>query len=206
MRCYKCGDIYKKQHGDLVLVDDLIGTYSVHNVYYEKCEQCGGLLYPPATVHAIEKIRNKTRNEYIQQEAVGNFISTAETAEILGISRQALNKNCRIRRGFIYGTNIGGITLYHKKSVELFKRVGDGRFQFYQHKVMQYEPGQIEPFRKSVEENFYLECMPGNKFTPVYMRTPEFPPIKRPILSYSTFKENAYQENKEIVYDYAKNV
>jgi len=200
MRCNECGGTYKRQHGQLNLVDNLIGVYSVRNVDYEKCEKCGDLLFPPATVHAIEKTRGKIRNDYIQQEAVGNFISTAETAKILGISRQALNKNCRIRRGFIYGTNIGGITLYHKKSVELFKRVGDGRFQFYQHKIMQYEPSQTESlmFRTSVKDNFYSKWMPGNKFTPVL----NYPTLKQSFHC----KENVYPENKEIVYDYAKNV
>lgn len=130
MRCYSCGGTYEKKHGKLDLSDDSIGFYSVCDVDYHKCDRCDRLLYPSSTVDAIEQNREKIFNEYIQREAVGNFISASETANILEISGQALSKNRRIRRGFIYGIKIGKITLYHKKSVELFKCAGDGRFNF----------------------------------------------------------------------------
>lgn len=134
MRCYECGGVYRKQHGELMLFDDSIGPYSTHDVSYEKCDKCGDLLFSSSTLQAIEERIDKIRNNYILKEPIGEFISAAETCDILGITRQALHKHRRIRRGFIYSVTIGGVKLYHRKSVELFKNTNpqDGRFPFYE--------------------------------------------------------------------------
>lgn len=131
MNCIKCGGIYQEQYGEIPLYDDSIGSYSVLNVSYEKCDQCGELLFPPETIQAIEDRRNEIKNELVGREPISAFISASETASILGITRQALNKHRRIRRGFIYRMTIGGVTVYHGKSVELFKEKEDGRFELY---------------------------------------------------------------------------
>lgn len=135
MRCYSCGGTYKEKHGKLNLSDDFIGSYSVYDVDYHKCNKCGGLLFPLPTARVVEEKRDSVIDGYIKSESIGNFISSAETAKILEISRQALSNDRRIRRGFIYGIKIGKITLYHKKSVELFKCAGDGRFNFNNKKL-----------------------------------------------------------------------
>lgn len=131
MRCYECGGTYQRQHGELMLFNDSIGPYSLHNSNYEKCDKCGDLLFSPATLQAIETRIDEIRNEYILNEPIGAFISAADASAMLGITRQALHKHRRIRRGFIYCTTIGGVKVYHKKSVELFRDTKDGRFPFY---------------------------------------------------------------------------
>ena len=128
MNYCECGGVYHKKKDELLLYDGSIGPYSVVDVSYEQCSKCGELMFPPETLRIIEETRNRKREEFIRNEPVGNFISAAETAAILGISRQALHKHRRIRRGFIYSTTIGDIKVYHRKSVELFKSDGDGRF------------------------------------------------------------------------------
>jgi hypothetical protein len=60
---------------------------------------------------------------------ISAFLSSAETAAVLGISRQALHKHRRISRGFIFQTTFGGSKVYLKESVEHFRKKGDGRFK-----------------------------------------------------------------------------
>ncbi len=60
---------------------------------------------------------------------ISAFLSSAETATILGISRQALHKHRRISRGFIFKTSFGGNQVYLKKSVKRFLEKADGRFK-----------------------------------------------------------------------------
>ena len=129
MRCYNCGGEYKGHIGNLTLYDNRIGHYTVRNISYEKCEKCNRLLYPSSTVNVIEDVRDKIFDKLIRKESIGNFISSSDAAKILNMSSQALSKNRRISRGFIYWIKIGKAKLYHKKSVNLYKRNGDGRFK-----------------------------------------------------------------------------
>lgn len=131
MKCYECGGTYQNDYGELMLFDDSIGQYSVSGIHYEKCDGCGELMFPSETIDVIERVRERLLMEAIRSEPIQYFISAAETATMLGISRQALHKHRRIRRGFIYHTTIGGIALYHKKSVDEYMSNGDGRFPLY---------------------------------------------------------------------------
>jgi len=128
MRCYKCGLTYKKYIGSLNLHNEFIGNYEIFDVEYYKCDNCGNLLFPKETTVKIEKEEQKRRNSLIKQLPLEEFIFASEAAKILNISRQALHKHRRIRRGFIYSIIFGGKNIYHKKSVLLFKKRGDGRF------------------------------------------------------------------------------
>ena len=80
MNCIKCGGIYQEQYGELPLYDDSIGSYSVLNVSYEKCDQCGELLFPPETIQAIEDRRNEIKNELVGREPISAFISASRIA------------------------------------------------------------------------------------------------------------------------------
>ena len=46
----------------------------------------------------------------------------------LAIKVVKMGKNKRIRQGFIYRTILGGLAVYLKKSVDLYRVKGDGRF------------------------------------------------------------------------------
>ena len=129
MRCYECGGAYKKHTGSLNLYNKFIGNYEIFNSKYYKCDNCGNLLFPKETTIKIEKKEQERKDRLIKQLPLEEFIFASEAAKILNISRQALHKHRRIKRGFIYSIIFGGKKLYHKKSVLLFKERGDGRFQ-----------------------------------------------------------------------------
>lgn len=128
MKCHECGGEIQQNYGPLKLQDKWIGDYAVPRIVYYKCSECGDLLFPPKTSAVISKRRSEILDELISKKPLNAFLSAAETATFLGITRQALHKHGRIRRGFIYRTQFGGKSVYLKKSVILFKETGDGRF------------------------------------------------------------------------------
>lgn len=128
MKCYDCGDTYKEHNGTLGLYNKIIGSYNVYDANYYKCESCGKILYPQETVLKIESVENETRNKLINQLPITEFILASNAAELLEISKQAFNKHRRIKKGFIYSVSLGGKKFYNKKSILLFKKTGDGRF------------------------------------------------------------------------------
>ena len=129
MKCYRCGGNYLEHFGSVSLHDDIIGNYYVYDIQYYKCSKCGTLLFSEKTVLKIEEKESEIRDKLIRQLPINEFIFASEAAEILNITRQALHKHHRIKRGFIYSISFGGKKVYHKKSVLLFKERGDGRFK-----------------------------------------------------------------------------
>jgi hypothetical protein len=128
MRCHECGGKYRVINSDLQIDDPYVGPYVVEAVSYYRCDGCGQLLFPPKTAEAAEKRRRERRDELLKERPLRTFLTAAETASTLGISRQALHKHRRIRRGFIYQTGFCGGIIYLEESVKLFKATGDGRF------------------------------------------------------------------------------
>jgi len=129
MRCYQCGGTYIAKHESLEFTDKYIGPFTVETAEYFECDKCGDYLFSPETSKRIETARKLALEEKLQSLPISAFITAAEAATILGISRQALHKHRRIRRGFIFQTRFCDKTVYLKKSVDLFKETGDGRFQ-----------------------------------------------------------------------------
>lgn len=130
MKCTECGGDYKKIKDAKYRVDDaFIGTFTVPDVEFLKCGQCGEVLLPPETLAKIEKEESRVLDGLLQGMPISAFLSSAETADVLGISRQALHKHRRISRGFILQTSFGGNKVYLKESVERFRKKGDGRFK-----------------------------------------------------------------------------
>jgi hypothetical protein len=128
MKCYECGGKYQDIDGDLEMDDRYVGPFVVKAVHYYKCDRCGQDLFPPETAEAIEKRRGERLDELLKGQPLRAFLTATETATALGISRQALHKHRRIRRGFIYQTAFGGGMVYLEESVKRFKDTGDGRF------------------------------------------------------------------------------
>jgi hypothetical protein len=128
MRCYECGGEYVSKTDALQLTDKYIGPFMVGPLEYMKCEGCGDLLFSPDASQCIESARKAALESVLQFQPISAFISASATASFLDISRQALHKHRRIRRGFIFHTTFDGNTVYLKKSVELFAKTGDGRF------------------------------------------------------------------------------
>lgn len=132
MKCYECGGTYLAKHGHLEMIDKYIGMYAVRDIDYYKCDNCGGMLFPPKSSQIIENKRIEIRDQLINTQPLDSFLSASETASLLGITRQALHKHRRIRRGFIYQTHLGGKIVYLKQSVLLFMETEDGRFPLVQ--------------------------------------------------------------------------
>lgn len=128
MKCYNCGNDYVAHNGSLAIRDEYIGVFTVYNLSYMKCGQCGDRLFTPEAAKQIENSRDTALSAAIVSRPIKNFISSSEAAIILGISRQALHKHRRIRRGFIFQTRFDGKKVYLKESVLRFKQTGDGRF------------------------------------------------------------------------------
>jgi len=128
MLCNNCGGNLIEITGNLSFDDDIIGRYEITNAHYSKCEQCGEKLLPEATWEKADLEEAKTLEKMITSLPVSEFISATEAAKNLGISRQAIHKHNRIRKGFIYSIKLGGKLFYHRKSTLLFKETGDGRF------------------------------------------------------------------------------
>ena len=141
MRCNQCGGQYLTKHGDLNLMDAYVGQFTVPAVEYLECEECGDLAYSPVTILAIEKARKVALEEMLQSFPLRDFVTASQAGVMLGISRQALHKHRRIRRGFIFKTQFAGKAVYLKESVERFKETGDGRFSFVEpEKETVYKP------------------------------------------------------------------
>jgi len=175
MKCYNCGGNYIEHFGSVSLNDDIIGNYLIPNIQYYKCSKCETLLFPEKTVLTIEAKESEIRDKLIGQLPINEFICASEAAEILNISRQALHKHHRIKRGFIYSTSSGGKKVYHKKSVLLFKEGGDGRFKLSNQvpiddvKYLPTQPNQkISKSPKSCNINALLQRFDDHKISRIY--------------------------------------
>lgn len=128
MNCYQCGGVYTAKSDSPEIFDVYVGRILVRGIPYYECTNCHDILYTEQMSRAIETERNRRIHELLYQFPLSHFVSSAEAASMLGISRQALHKHRRIRHGFIHQTTFAGITVYVTQSVLRFKRTGDGRF------------------------------------------------------------------------------
>lgn len=128
MKCRNCGSDCILFIGTIKEKDARIDDYEVKNAKYYECISCSDRLYPLETAKRLDEKRREILSALIQKYPISDFMSAAETAEFLGITRQALHKHRRIRNGFIYQTFLSGKTVYLRKSAELFKKTDDGRF------------------------------------------------------------------------------
>jgi hypothetical protein len=138
MDCLECGATYTEKAGIYSLTDPFVGEIIVRGVSYYQCDNCGNILYSEAMAQAIESQRKERIHALLSQFPIRDFINSADTAAILGISRQALHKNRRINHGFIYQLKFGLLTLYLKQSVYQYKETGDGRFPLHLHRHTYY--------------------------------------------------------------------
>jgi hypothetical protein len=121
--------------GHLVILNEsfqlkskIVGDVTIPSIEQYKCNKCDYTeLSAQSTDSILDYVRTKEK-EAINSLPIGEFVSATHAAEILECSRQAFNHNPRIRRGFILAAEIDGKMLYHKRSVELFKKTKDGRF------------------------------------------------------------------------------
>ena len=128
MKCYDCGGSLANCTGSLDLPSVALGSFTLTNVAYLKCYQCGEVILPDDTWEMADQKENDLINDFLMNLPVKDYIGASAVASILNISRQGLHKHRRIRRGFIYSIVHEGKRLYNKKSVEMYKETNDGRF------------------------------------------------------------------------------
>jgi hypothetical protein len=128
MKCYNCGNTFTSFTGGLELPSSILGNFTINNVNYLKCGNCGEIFLSDEAWCLADKVENQLITDFISNLPFNKFIGASKAASILGKSRQALHKHRRIRRGFIYSITLEGKKYYHIDSVKLFKKSGDGRF------------------------------------------------------------------------------
>jgi uncharacterized membrane protein YheB (UPF0754 family) len=128
MYCDECGGICERKSDELEVTDPYVGSIAISGLTYYKCNKCGTILYSLEMSQALDEKRKLMIKQLLGERPINDFISAAETAKLLNISRQALHKNLRIKHGFIFQTQLSVAKVYLKQSVLQYKKTGDGRF------------------------------------------------------------------------------
>lgn len=139
MRCLNCDGKYSGKNGTLTFDDNLIGQFFVFGVEWKECSSCNKKRFPISTVEKIEEAMDRRREELLMGKPIKAFINSAQAILLLKCTRQAFNKNKRIKRGFIYHVNRDGVKDYLRESVEQYKKTGDGRIALIQHQLTDHE-------------------------------------------------------------------
>ncbi len=128
MECAICNGRVEKKKGDVEFDSRVIGEISVPNLEYSECQECGDKLFTlEMSDKAVHCIAKKEQQE-IDILPVKEFISVKDAAKILGITKQAFSKHPKVKRGLILSTTIDNRRYYLRKSVDLFKEKGNGKF------------------------------------------------------------------------------
>jgi len=175
MKCHNCGGSYKRFKGPLRIQDPYVGSFEVGIPEYLKCVNCGEYLLPGRWAEEVDRARARKLEELLTARPLREFITASEAARLLGISRQALHKNRRIRKGFIFHTRFGGGIVYLKKSVELFKETGDGRYPLAKSFDQMSDRAEYTEARESPSGRF-LQGLFGSKPTVAFVLADEYSP------------------------------
>lgn len=149
MNCALCNGKLVNKTAPVEFKSRSIGKILVPNLKFIECENCRDkLLTPEESDKAIDYIAKKEK-EAINNLPVKDFITANEASKILEITKQAFSKHPKIKRGLIYFVKIGGRKYYNRKSVELFKDKGNGKYL-----LPQYEERYVRP-KKEIMPKFY---------------------------------------------------
>jgi len=128
MNCVECNGIIHEVTGTYIFNSNTLGEVAVPNITFQECHGCGDRLVSYENALILHEYIKEKEQEEINKFPAGDLITAGEAAELLGVTKQAFSKNPKIKRGFIYHLIKGNRRLYFKKSVQLFKENGDGRF------------------------------------------------------------------------------
>ena len=128
--CYECGHELELRSG-YKLDDSNIGLIETDGKYWH-CPNCGADEEPCETMCKVDDARKQRIQELLWADIrLGSdfdrkFMSVHELAELLGVTRQAINKS-RTIGNLIYNTTVMDIRYWMRESAIKFKATGDGR-------------------------------------------------------------------------------
>ena len=128
LNCLLCNAEVMNKKEDYLCNSKVIGKVLIPLIEFYECRGCHETrLSPEARHEVITHVREQERNA-IASLSSDDLITAGQAAELLGVSKQAFSKNPKIKKGYVYFTQIGNKKVYFKRSVELFRETGDGRF------------------------------------------------------------------------------
>lgn len=137
MKCPECGGEMKPRF-QYTWEDKFIGTFSIETQLgeYWYCAECEDEIISCSLMKKIEQ-EEQRRIEQLLFERAGcnvekfkeNLITNRELVQILGKTRQAIQKDRKIKTLVFQYRERSGQVLYWKESVMLYKVKGDGRFK-----------------------------------------------------------------------------
>lgn len=134
MCCDICGEKMIRIVGSYPFKSRMLGEVSVPSLEYWQCQNCNDVLFSSDMANKAHEYINQAEKEALSSIAIKEFVSLNESAKILGLTKQGFSKNSRIKRGFIYSIKVGNKKFFYRKSVESFKKTGDGRIKLEAHK------------------------------------------------------------------------
>ena len=136
IRCVECGgemrcsDVYHCH-------DKFIGDFDVpaRPEEYYHCAECACEIVEYSLMKRLEQAEQERIEQLLLDSVDGNMkrykenlIRNHELVAVLGKSRQAIQQDGRIKTLIFHHVSKNGEILYWKKSVDLYKSKGDGRF------------------------------------------------------------------------------
>lgn len=142
--CALCSGTINKAAKSVEFNSIPLGKIFVPDILVYECEKClDQTLDNEQSDLLIRKVK-ELENKAFAQLPIGEFMSAKETYGYLGISKQALSKDKKIKRGFIYSVKIGTQSFYYKKSVFRFKETRDGRIPLQETQENKNNPKEFE--------------------------------------------------------------
>lgn len=133
MKCCDCGHEMLKM-SNYSEMDQNVGLIKTHGEYWQCSNpECGCRFVPDATAQEVDSIKKERTDSLLWSLAGGpeefgrRFIRVKETAAILGVSRQAVEKSVLLK-ALTYNIVVAGIRYWLRESVERYKETGNGRF------------------------------------------------------------------------------
>jgi hypothetical protein len=122
-----------------------LGKIQVPDLEYLECTGCGDKLFTSEQSDKAVDYIAKEEQRLINMLPIGEFMSANESAAILGVTKQAFSKHPKIKSGLIFSTIKSNRKFYNRKSVELFKKNGNGKFLLRRHvrPVRKYSLGNL---------------------------------------------------------------
>lgn len=141
-KCYECGSSLSMGF-EYSWENKFLGEFSIlcNEGEFYSCT-CGNELISLSLLRRIEQEEQKRVEQLLLNSVDCDFekyknelIPCNELGRVLGISRQAISKNRRIKT-LIFKVIINRETFYWKDSAVLFKKSGDGRFDLRKHQTI----------------------------------------------------------------------